>query len=150
MTKNSNISALFINPIDLHIGKKLKEERLLSGMTQDQIGELVGITFQQIQKYEKGINRISASKLYEISQIFEKPISSFFNDYVSDNQYHNIEFKTQKDQKRKNYIKNREMVRLFKSFNKIDGFEVRDSVVKLLDSIADNKKKRHVVDSLED
>ena len=61
------------NPVDVHVGARLRLRRTLSGMTQEQIGDLVGLTFQQIQKYERGTNRIGASRLYEFSGILEAP-----------------------------------------------------------------------------
>jgi transcriptional regulator with XRE-family HTH domain len=89
---------MLANPIDIHIGQKIREFRTTLKMSQDQVGELVGITLQQVQKYETGINRISASRLYELAQIFEKPVSSFFSEYVRDEDYHNFDFKP--DEKR--------------------------------------------------
>lgn len=69
------------NPIDEHVGKRLRQRRDLSGMSQENLAEQVGITFQQIQKYENGQNRISASRLYEFSQILQVPISFFFDNF---------------------------------------------------------------------
>ena len=69
------------NPIDEHVGKRLRQKRDLSGMSQERLAEHVGVTFQQIQKYENGQNRISASRLYEFSQILKVPISFFFESF---------------------------------------------------------------------
>ncbi|MCF3936421.1 helix-turn-helix transcriptional regulator [Acuticoccus sp. M5D2P5] len=68
------------NPIDIHVGSRLKLRRTLMGMTQEKLGDQLGVTFQQVQKYEKGANRIGASRLQEISQILEVPVSFFFED----------------------------------------------------------------------
>ena len=68
------------NPIDAHVGSRLRLRRTLKGMSQEKLGEAVGLTFQQIQKYEKGANRIGASRLYEFAQILEVPPSFFFDD----------------------------------------------------------------------
>ncbi|MEM7695204.1 MAG: helix-turn-helix transcriptional regulator [Pseudomonadota bacterium] len=68
------------NPIDVHVGRRLKLRRTMVGMTQEKLGEQLGVTFQQIQKYEKGTNRIGASRLQEIAEILEAPISFFFED----------------------------------------------------------------------
>ena len=65
------------SPIDLHIGRQLKAARSAEKLSQYQLGELIGVTFQQIQKYEKGLNKISASRLYEFAKILNKPINSF-------------------------------------------------------------------------
>lgn len=68
------------NPIDIHVGSRLKLRRTMLGMTQEKLGEQLGVTFQQIQKYEKGTNRIGASRLQEISEILEAPVSFFFEE----------------------------------------------------------------------
>ena len=71
------------HPIDVHVGNKVRTRRTLLGISQMKLGEVLGITFQQVQKYEKGANRISASRLYELSRFLDVPISYFF-DEVSD------------------------------------------------------------------
>jgi transcriptional regulator with XRE-family HTH domain len=68
------------NPIDVHVGSRLKLRRTMIGMTQEKLGEQLGVTFQQIQKYEKGANRIGASRLQEISRILDVPVAYFFED----------------------------------------------------------------------
>jgi transcriptional regulator with XRE-family HTH domain len=68
------------NPIDIHVGKRLRLRRTLLGMSQERLGELLGLTFQQVQKYERGVNRIGSSRLYELGQILDVPISFFFDD----------------------------------------------------------------------
>lgn len=66
------------NEIDVHIGGRVKLRRMMIGMSQEQLGEALGLTFQQVQKYEKGLNRIGAGRLYRIAQILDVPVSSFF------------------------------------------------------------------------
>ncbi len=68
------------NPIDLHVGSRLKLRRTMMGMTQEKLGDALGVTFQQVQKYEKGANRIGASRLQEIARILDVPVSFFFED----------------------------------------------------------------------
>ncbi len=68
------------HPIDVHVGSRVRLRRTLLGMTQTQLGERLGITFQQIQKYERGANRISASRLYQMSHILDVSVSYFFDD----------------------------------------------------------------------
>jgi len=65
-------------PVDVHVGGRVKARRTLIGMSQEELGEHVGLTFQQIQKYEKGMNRIGASRLWRFSLILGQPISWFF------------------------------------------------------------------------
>ena len=72
------------NPIDVHVGRRLRLRRTLLGMSQERLGQLLGLTFQQIQKYERGVNRIGSSRLYELGQILDVPISFFFDDMAQD------------------------------------------------------------------
>ena len=68
------------NPIDVHVGNRVRMRRMLIGMSQERLGKELGLTFQQIQKYEKGTNRISASRLYRMAQILGVPVQYFFED----------------------------------------------------------------------
>jgi transcriptional regulator with XRE-family HTH domain len=72
------------NPIDVHVGRRLRLRRTLLGMSQERLGQMLGLTFQQIQKYERGVNRIGSSRLYELGQILDVPISFFFDDMAQD------------------------------------------------------------------
>jgi len=66
------------HPVDVHVGKRIRHRRWMVGMTQQQLGEVVGIKFQQIQKYETGMNRVSASRLWDIATALDVSISFFF------------------------------------------------------------------------
>jgi len=68
------------DPVDLHAGARLRMRRNLVGLSQGQLGKAVGLTFQQIQKYERGINRMGASRLYQMSKLLSVPVSYFFDD----------------------------------------------------------------------
>lgn len=70
--------------IDAHIGSRLRLRRLMRGISQESLGELLSVTFQQLQKYEKGTNRVSASRLYEMAQILDVPIDYFFDGLTDD------------------------------------------------------------------
>lgn len=72
--------------VDQHVGMKIRQRRWLVGMTQQELGESVGIKFQQIQKYESGANRVSASRLWQIANTLDVPISFFFEGIVLDNE----------------------------------------------------------------
>lgn len=72
------------HPVDVHVGKRVRHRRWLIGMTQQQLAEQVGIKFQQIQKYETGANRVSASRLWDISDALEVPVSFFFEGLEED------------------------------------------------------------------
>jgi transcriptional regulator with XRE-family HTH domain len=66
------------NPIDKHVGSRVRMRRMMLGMSQEKLGDALGLTFQQVQKYEKGTNRIGASRLQQISHILQVPVSFFF------------------------------------------------------------------------
>ena len=66
------------NPIDKHVGSRVRMRRMMLGMSQEKLGNNLGLTFQQVQKYEKGTNRIGASRLQQISTILQVPVSFFF------------------------------------------------------------------------
>ncbi|BBU57487.1 MULTISPECIES: helix-turn-helix domain-containing protein [Mameliella] len=73
------------HPVDVHVGKRIRHRRWLVGMTQQQLAERVGIKFQQIQKYETGANRVSASRLWDIAEALDVPVSFFFEGIENEN-----------------------------------------------------------------
>lgn len=70
--------------LDLHIGERLRQARQLAGLSQSAMGEAVGVTFQQVQKYERGANRVPASRLYEFAAVLSVPLAYFFEDFAPD------------------------------------------------------------------
>lgn len=70
------------NPVDVHVGGRVRLRRMLLGMSQEKLGEHLGLTFQQVQKYEKGINRIGASRLFDLSQVLGVPVQFFYEELV--------------------------------------------------------------------
>ena len=68
------------NPVDAHVGSRVRMRRTLLGLSQEKLGEALSLTFQQVQKYERGANRIGASRLYQISKVLEVPVSFFFEE----------------------------------------------------------------------
>lgn len=72
------------HPVDIHVGKRIRHRRWMLGVTQQQLGEKVGIKFQQIQKYETGMNRVSASRLWDIAEALDVAVSFFFEGFSKD------------------------------------------------------------------
>src|SRR5262249_37460221 len=70
----------FPNPIDVHVGQRIRQRRTLLGMSQEKLAEAIGLTFQQVQKYERGANRVGSSRLFDFARVLEVPISYFFED----------------------------------------------------------------------
>lgn len=68
------------SPIDAHVGGRIRLRRTLMGLSQERLGEALGLTFQQVQKYERGVNRVGASRLFDLSRVLDVPISFFFDD----------------------------------------------------------------------
>ena len=67
------------NPVDLHVGARIRLRRRMQGVSQEKLADALGLTFQQVQKYERGANRVSASKLYEIAAALRSPVAYFFD-----------------------------------------------------------------------
>ena len=72
------------NPIDVHVGKRIRLRRTLLGFSQEKLAAMLGLTFQQVQKYERGNNRVGASRLWDISNVLNVPVSFFFEDMDSE------------------------------------------------------------------
>src|SRR5471030_1782798 len=68
------------NPIDKHVGSRVRMRRMMLSMSQEKLGDAIGLTFQQVQKYERGTNRIGASRLYELSKVLDVPVGFFFEE----------------------------------------------------------------------
>ena len=68
------------SPIDAHVGTRIRLRRTLLGMSQEKLGDALGLTFQQVQKYERGVNRVGASRLFDLSRVLDVPIAFFFDD----------------------------------------------------------------------
>src|SRR6516225_8812550 len=77
-TQASQVAKKVPNPIDRHVGSRVRMRRMMLGMSQEKLGDALGLTFQQVQKYEKGANRIGASRLQQISHILQVPVAFFF------------------------------------------------------------------------
>ncbi|EJF82388.1 hypothetical protein MCU_01540 [Bartonella elizabethae Re6043vi] len=86
--------------IDLFVGKKIRLKRKMLGMSQKTLGDALGVSFQQIQKYEKGLNRVSAGRLKEISDILKVPVSFFYADIITkeNTPYHHEEIASSKEE----------------------------------------------------
>jgi transcriptional regulator with XRE-family HTH domain len=125
------------HPVDTHVGARLRQRRNLVGLSQTKLSESVGLTFQQIQKYERGANRISSSRLYEFAKVLAVPVSYFFDEMPSNAlsgrplSGHGRKgfgeagspFKQEKDP-----LSKRETLELVRAYNKIDKERVRDSI----------------------
>src|SRR5947208_17057977 len=73
----------FPNPIDVHVGQRVRQRRTLLGMRQEKLAEAIGLTFQQVQKYERGANRVGTSRLFDLARVLDVPIAYFSDDMAT-------------------------------------------------------------------
>ena len=130
------------HPVDEYVGNRLQLLRTVIGMSQQQLGKAVGVSFQQIQKYEKGSNRISCSRLYEISAILKKPVTFFFEGIdqilsLNINPVNELRESEQTDFEIEEKTNNKELLSLVRSFNSIKDASVKKSIVSLVKSLCD-------------
>ncbi len=124
------------NPIDTHVGTRIRLRRNMLGMSQEKLGESLGITFQQVQKYEKGTNRVGASRLQAIASILNVPVSFFFEDAPNMNQASGLAEPTGTDYV-VDFLSSSEGLQLNRAFVKIRDPLVRRRVIDLVKSISD-------------
>lgn len=127
------------NPIDVHVGKRIRVRRTILGMSQETLADALGITFQQVQKYEKGINRVSASRLYEIGQVLGTPTSFFYDEYGSAEAVQTYGFAEDESGFESEDLKSRESMTLLKAYYQITDPKVRKKAVDLIKSLSDLK-----------
>jgi transcriptional regulator with XRE-family HTH domain len=127
------------NPVDIHVGNRVRLQRMLIGISQEKLGERLGLTFQQVQKYEKGINRIGASRLFELSRVLGVPVQFFYEDApVSGAQSAAPGFaERSSDSHVFEFLSSREGLELNRAFSRITDPKVRKSVLDLVRSLAD-------------
>lgn len=124
------------HPVDIHVGKKLRSRRTILGMSQEDLGGAVGVTFQQIQKYEKGYNRVGSSRLYQFSCALGVAVSHFFEDY-DDNTSPKSAFAEDSAPFEYENINNKEVLSLVKAYGNITNPQVRKKILALVKSLAD-------------
>jgi transcriptional regulator with XRE-family HTH domain len=125
------------NPVDAHVGSRVRLRRMLLGMSQERLGESMGLTFQQVQKYEKGVNRIGASRLFQISKILDVPVQFFFEEapYAGDGTKAPGMGEPDSEAFILEFLNSREGLELNRAFVKIADPKVRRSVVDLVRSL---------------
>ena len=125
------------NPIDVHVGGRVRLRRMLVGMSQEKLGERLGLTFQQVQKYEKGANRIGASRLFQISQILGVPVQFFFEDMSEDIKSEKSGFSEADDSPYvMDFVSSSEGLQLNRAFTAIDDAKVRRRVLDLIKALS--------------
>ena len=131
------------SPIDVHVGSRIRLRRTLLGMSQERLGEALGLTFQQVQKYERGVNRVGASRLFDLSRVLDVPISFFFDDmpeplaavYGSTSTRRNAGFGEAQEGFGDDTLNRRETLELVRAYYRITDPSVRKRVFELIKSL---------------
>ncbi|MFN0219398.1 MAG: helix-turn-helix domain-containing protein [Hyphomicrobium sp.] len=128
------------NPMDVHVGARVRLRRMLLGMSQEKLGEHLGLTFQQVQKYEKGVNRIGASRLFDLARVLGVPVQFFYDEAPVGTQTPSQAAAGFAEQPGESYVVEflgtREGLELNKAFARISDQRVRRSIVELVRSLA--------------
>ena len=116
------------NPIDKHVGSRVRMRRMLIGMSQEKLGEALGLTFQQVQKYEKGVNRVGAARLQQIATALDVPVTFFYDGDGKSREVESLLF-----------LDSAFSLRLLRAYSKIKDQTVQRQLVSLMESIAANE-----------
>jgi transcriptional regulator with XRE-family HTH domain len=137
------------NPVDLHVGGRVRMRRMMVGMSQERLGEALGLTFQQVQKYEKGTNRIGASRLQQISNILEVPVEFFFEG-LSGSQTVGVGGLQEAPSGSyiANFLSSSEGVQLTKAFMRIRDEKVRRKIIDMVNAIGDIDTSGKIPDNI--
>ena len=123
------------NPIDTHVGSRVRMRRLILGMSQEKLGDAIGLTFQQVQKYEKGTNRMGSSRLVQIANVLKVPVTFFFEGTPGQSK---LDGKAPSPAYVSNFLATSDGLALTKAFMRIKDAKLRHSIVQTVEEIAGN------------
>ena len=129
------------NPIDVHVGGRVRFRRMLLGMSQEKLGEKLGLTFQQVQKYEKGINRIGASRLFDLAQVLGVSVQFFYEEAPSADAPQLLQTgfgEKPAEGSIVEFLRSRDGLELNKAFVRISDVKARRAIVDLVRSLAND------------
>ncbi|HEY2526996.1 MAG TPA: helix-turn-helix transcriptional regulator [Xanthobacteraceae bacterium] len=131
------------NPIDKHVGSRVRMRRMMLAMSQEKLGDALGLTFQQVQKYEKGTNRIGASRLQQISHILKVPVAFFFEGAPSSSAIEPSDDLAEAPSPAyvSDFLATSDGLALTKAFMRIGDSKLRRRIVDLVEQIATNDKR---------
>ncbi|HVQ82312.1 MAG TPA: helix-turn-helix transcriptional regulator [Pseudolabrys sp.] len=124
------------NPIDKHVGSRVRMRRMMLGMSQEKLGDALGLTFQQVQKYEKGTNRVGASRLQQISEILQVPVSFLFEGGPSGASSAGGFTEGSSPTYVSDFLATSEGLALTRAFTRISDAKLRRSIVEMVEQIA--------------
>ncbi|MGN6422237.1 MAG: helix-turn-helix domain-containing protein [Asticcacaulis sp.] len=125
------------NPVDLHVGARVRMRRKFLGMSQEGLAETIDLTFQQVQKYERGSNRISASKLYEIAKALKAPVAYFFEGYGENEAVEGFS-ESESEQFVHGFLMTTEGIELAEAFPRIKNPKFRRRILDLVRALAED------------
>jgi transcriptional regulator with XRE-family HTH domain len=129
------------NPIDIHVGSRVRFRRMLLGMSQEKLGEKLGLTFQQVQKYEKGINRIGASRLFDLAQVLGVSVQFFYEEAPASEPKQgasDVVAEQPDEHSIVAFLRSRDGLELNKAFVRISDAKARRAIVELVRSLAND------------
>lgn len=147
--RRSSVEGELPNPVDVFVGQKLRSRRNLIGITQESLAEAAGITFQQVQKYEKGRNRLSASRLFQFSRVLDVPVSYFFEGFAASDSQIGIQGGFADNEQdvfvgevgeQEDILHRKETVELIRTYYSINDEKLRRDFLKMLKQMAKNFK----------
>src|SRR5689334_16540491 len=124
------------NPIDVHVGSRVRLRRTLLGMSQEKLGDALGLTFQQVQKYERGANRVGASRLYDLSRVLDVPVAYFFEEFGNALPPQNGNGELAGDPYQANPMMKRETLELVRAYLRISDPQIKRRVFELTKALA--------------
>ena len=128
------------NPVDVHVGSRVRLRRMMIGMSQERLGDQLNLTFQQVQKYEKGANRIGASRLFAIARILDVPVQFFFEDIPEDADIPAASPDGLREPDNSpfimDFVSSAEGLQLNTAFSRIENVETRRKLVELVKTLA--------------
>jgi transcriptional regulator with XRE-family HTH domain len=130
------------NPIDIQVGNRVRIRRMLIGMSQERLGDLLGLTFQQVQKYEKGVNRIGAGRLFEVSRILNVPVDFFYEGVSKELAGQPGMSEPEGAPPVMEFVTSGEGLQLSLAFMKIKDTKVRKRVLDLVKSLAEEEENK--------
>ncbi|MGD8325802.1 MAG: helix-turn-helix transcriptional regulator [Sphingomonadales bacterium] len=126
------------DPVDVHVGSRVRLRRTLLGMSQEKLGDALGLTFQQVQKYERGANRIGSSRLFQLSKILDVPVSFFFDDMETASSARGMS-DANAEPFEAEQLARRETLELVRAYYRITEPTVRKRIFELVKAVASNK-----------
>lgn len=129
------------NPTDKHVGSRVRMRRMMLSMSQEKLGDALGLTFQQVQKYEKGTNRIGASRLQQIAHILQVPVEFFFEGAPSAQTHGRGDSDAPSPAYVSDFLATSDGLALTKAFMRIDDAKLRRRIVDLVEHIAGREKR---------